>query len=79
MNGLRQIHENGSHSVLTYQHHAWHITLTFPSEHGRTTLAGLMSSDLPEAKVTCRRVLGHETSHFCNSHCQKWEEFEFYQ
>ena len=79
MNALRQIHENGSQSVLTYQQHAWHITLTFPSEHGRTTFAGLMSSDLAEAKAICRRILERETSHVCDGHCLNWEEFQIYQ
>ena len=74
MNELRQIHNDGSQSVLSYREHAWYISLTLSRRDGGSTLVGLMSSDLDEAKAICRRVLQSETSHICNSQCKDWQE-----
>ena len=74
MSGLRQMHEDGSESFLSYSHHVWHITLTLSRQHGRSTLVGLISPDLEEAKAICGRVLENEISHVCTAKCKDWEE-----
>src|SRR5262245_39185897 len=73
MTELRQIHEDGSHSVLSYSRNIWHIKLILSREKGQATLVGLMTSDLHEAKEICRRVLENECSHVCTAQCAEWE------
>ena len=73
MKGLQQLHEDGSESVLSYTQHAWHITLILSRRHGRSTLVGLMSPDLREAKAICKRVLENEICHVCTAQCKDWE------
>jgi hypothetical protein len=73
MNGWRQIHEDGSQSVLLRNGHIWQIKLIL-ARKGRANYVGLMTSNLEEAKAICSKALQNESLHVCTKLCRDWEE-----
>jgi hypothetical protein len=74
MNSWRQIHEDGSQSVIYREGYSWHIDLIIVTpQNEKSRLVGLMTSDLDQAKALCRMAMEKENFHVCTEHCQDWE------
>jgi hypothetical protein len=75
MSRFRQLHDDGSTSVLTLFSGSWRVQLVIPKPNGGCmSLVGIQAKTLEEAKWLAKRAMEKETKHLCNINCQDWEE-----
>ena len=71
MNTWRQIHNDGSQSVISSSGNFWQARLLHAD--GNSTQVGLLSSGVEEAKLMCELAWEYEHSHVCTTKCRSWE------
>ena len=74
MISFRQIHGDGTQSLISSSGRLWQATLLH--HDGESTLVGFVSTDLEEAKWMCKLAWEREHAHVCNRSCHDWEPFE---